>query len=167
MTELTTKQKVERRTRTSTYFTNVCFCKMQGNKSWMHQQNILLCSCMLKLNDFFSVGCRHWSAGLRPAISPTALWIHVWPSVLGVLKLRKSFTRGEFTREEVKKLYSEEKTAHMVPTFQLWADEPCGSEARSLARWVFNFDNNDLAQAREEITSIPATTKAKSKKITK
>ena len=31
-----------------------------------------------------------------------------------------------------------------------------GSEARSLARWVFNFDNNDLAQARDEITSTPA-----------
>ena len=26
-----------------------------------------------------------------------------------------------------------------------------GSEARPLARRVFNFDNNDLAQAREEI----------------
>ena len=140
---------------------------MQGNKSWMHQQNILLCSCMLKLNDFFSVGCRHWSAGLRPAISPTALWIHVWPAVLGVLKLRKSFTRGEFTREEVKNLYSEEKTAHMVPTFQLWADEPCGSEARSLARWVFNFNNNDLAQSKGGDYLYPCNNKSRKQKAKK
>ena len=42
---------------------------------------------------------------------------------LGVLNLRKSFSGGEFTRaiylKEVKNLYSEEKTAHMVSTFQL------------------------------------------------
>ena len=116
------------RTRTSTYFSNMYFCKMQGNENWLHQQNILLWSCMLKLNEFSPVGCRRWSAGLWPAISPAALWTHVWPSSAGVLNLRKSFSGGEFTRpiylKKVKNLYSEEKTAHMVLTFQLQADQP-------------------------------------------
>ena len=77
------------RTRTSTYFSNMSFCKMQGNESWLHQQNILFWSCMLKLNEFSPVGCRRWRAGLWPAISPAALWTHIWLSGAGSPESKK------------------------------------------------------------------------------
>ena len=78
---------------------------------------------MLKLNDFalsaVSAGMQDYGLPFHPLLSGYMFDL----LALGVLNLRKSLSGGEFTRaiylKEVKNLYSEEKTAHMVSTFQL------------------------------------------------
>ena len=77
---------------------------------------------------------------------------HSWPHTRNGLqqKIIQSLWLIDFqTANYTTSQFGRKKAAHMILTFQLWADEPWWLQGQTLTRVVFNFDNNDLALTRE------------------